>query len=533
SIRLAGKFKRAMAERVDLGIHRTFQNEPNNHTFRQGGSERKKDNFTRISSDTQIASDMAYHRLRHLGSPLESRFPSFKKDDAKGASELFDEKFGTVGGKFDNNSTGSNVATINSEYNVLERDFETKGNSCAIHDGCVNSLRSGSERTDNRVEDREHADVNVGIGCGQCPNRGTIKALQSRFGKLLRIGSLGGDAWKPTTPSKTCHLVHAHSRYTKEGSSIIKNQGSMSQVPVCEKTDGTASRCRDTSMLVDKFEDISRIATLLKFEILDEDPKELTYYITCIAKFYFDHIIIIGETNCGVIFLDCYGRVFLWDDENLLLWPLGNSPEEASKYTIKGKDRLGWFVKNGIVYDYIKKPQCVNLAYNILKYLEDDMVGDKEIPELGSCSECTTNILSLPIKALTILSCGHIFHRSCIEKQLLHTKPSTCPFTDCGKTVDIIMDPNSIRRGSQASSHSSGTSALTNLIGEKFVLNSPAIPEEGRQSVPMDVDPDVMEEGTGGFFDLYNTIINMEEQEEIAKRNVIKSYYNFGKALED
>ena len=49
----------------------------------------------------------------------------------------------------------------------------------------------------------------------------------------------------------------------------------------------------------------------------------------------------------------------MWDDENLLLWPLGNSPEGASKYTIKGKDRLGWFVKNGIVYDYIKKPQCV------------------------------------------------------------------------------------------------------------------------------------------------------------------------------
>jgi len=36
-----------------------------------------------------------------------------------------------------------------------------------------------------------------------------------------------------------------------------------------------------------------------------------------------------------------------------------------------------------------------------------------------------------------------------------------------------------------------------------------------------------------GNFDLYNTIINMEGQEEIAKRDLIKSYYNFGKALED
>ncbi|CAB4444484.1 unnamed protein product [Rhizophagus irregularis] len=29
-----------------------------------------------------------------------------------------------------------------------------------------------------------------------------------------------------------------------------------------------------------------------------------------------------------------------------------------------------------------------NIAYNILKYLEDDMVKNKEIPELGQCSEC-------------------------------------------------------------------------------------------------------------------------------------------------
>ncbi|PKY44184.1 hypothetical protein RhiirA4_541656 [Rhizophagus irregularis] len=110
-----------------------------------------------------------------------------------------------------------------------------------------------------------------------------------------------------------------------------------------------------------------------------------------------------------------------------------------------------------------------NLAYNILKYLEIDIVGDKEILELEPCSECTNNILALSLKALTILSCGHIFHRSCIEKQLLFIKPSACPFPDCGKTVEIVVNPNSTRRDSQ-SSQSSGISALTNLMGEKFNL---------------------------------------------------------------
>ncbi|GES96327.1 hypothetical protein GLOIN_2v1769762 [Rhizophagus clarus] len=230
-----------------------------------------------------------------------------------------------------------------------------------------------------------------------------------------------------------------------------------------------------------------------------------------------------------------------------------------------------------------------NFAYSILKYLEDDMVGDKEIPELESCSECTMNILSLPIKALTILSCGHIFHRSCIEKQLLHTKPSTCPSPDCKKNVNIIVDPS--------------------FISEKFVLNLPAIPaedpmesiedsaiprnqllcakclEEITADFPKDTgflsckhvvhydcignphkkcptcsgkdlimleklieelisetsqDPEIAKEGipplgsgSGTFFDLYNVIDVMEGQEEVAKWAVIKSYFNFGKALND
>jgi hypothetical protein len=243
-----------------------------------------------------------------------------------------------------------------------------KESSCAIHNGHINSLQYKNKKTGNRIKDRQHADVKVSIKCKECPNQKIIKELQSQFVKLLRIGFLENNIWKSTTPLKMCHLIHADSHYTEEKSSIIEHQGSIFQVPIYEKTNKTASRCSDTTILVDKFEDISCITPLFKFEILDSDPKELTYYITCIAEFHFDHIIIIGETNCGVIFLDCYGRVFLWDDENLLLWPLGNSLAEASKYTIKGKDRLGWFVKDGIIYEYIKKPQCM-YTKNLLIYI--------------------------------------------------------------------------------------------------------------------------------------------------------------------
>src|SRR5688572_13933465 len=73
-----------------------------------------------------------------------------------------------------------------------------------------------------------------------------------------------------------------------------------------------------------------------------------------------------------------------------------------------------------------------SFAYNILKNLEDNIVGDKEIPELDQCSECNNEVLTHPPKAFSILSCGHIFHRICIEKKLLLTMPNTCPFPDCG-----------------------------------------------------------------------------------------------------
>ncbi|EXX58291.1 hypothetical protein RirG_199380 [Rhizophagus irregularis DAOM 197198w] len=113
-----------------------------------------------------------------------------------------------------------------------------------------------------------------------------------------------------------------------------------------------------------------------------------------------------------------------------------------------------------------------NRGYNIPKNLDDGLVRDKEIPELEPCSECTNNILTFPPKSIYNIIMCHIFHRSCIEKQLLHTKPGACPFPNCGKNVDVIMDPNSTRRGSQ-SSQSSGISTISNLVNEKAFLTSP------------------------------------------------------------
>ena len=110
----------------------------------------------------------------------------------------------------------------------------------------------------------------------------------------------------------------------------------------------------------------------------------------------------------------------------------------------------------------------MKLAYNILKNFEDDIIRDKEIPGLDQCSECNNEVLTHPSKAFTILSCGHIFHRICIEKKLLLTMLNTCPFPDCGKNVDIIeLFPTT--------NQESPILALSNMMNERFILFSPII----------------------------------------------------------
>ncbi|UZO03550.1 uncharacterized protein OCT59_023957 [Rhizophagus irregularis] len=137
------------------------------------------------------------------------------------------------------------------------------------------------------------------------------------------------------------------------------------RVYVCNEKDASQRSCNVTSIsilvekiLVDKFKDKSRIAKFIDFEVLDTDPKELIYYISCVAEYGFDHIIIVEETDYGMIFLDCYGRVFQLDDESQFLWPLGDSPEEAQKYSTD-RGELAWFVENGVIHEYIRKPQYV------------------------------------------------------------------------------------------------------------------------------------------------------------------------------
>ncbi|CAG8695615.1 5802_t:CDS:1, partial [Ambispora leptoticha] len=114
-----------------------------------------------------------------------------------------------------------------------------------------------------------------------------------------------------------------------------------------------------------------------------------------------------------------------------------------------------------------------NLALNILKETNHITVQDINITELAPCSECDKKILSLNYEPFTILACGHIYHRYCIEKKILLTDSNVCP--SCNKSVEPAV---SVQKEYE-SSQSSGTSDLVNLLGKSNLgFDSPRNPPD-------------------------------------------------------
>ncbi|CAB4388517.1 unnamed protein product [Rhizophagus irregularis] len=350
-----------MAEKIDYGICGAFQKGRNNDSLRSYGEE---------SRTIQIQPGNHHHNLGCVESSLGLRTSAFEtsceKDDVRGTNKLYDKKPGIVGEKPNDNTAGSNSAPINSQRDIFPAPniIKPERNSDTMHVWCIDPLYTTSERSGSEVKGREHGGVEVCVECFGCHNQRKKEELQTQFGELCGIGAFRGDAWEFPTLEKTCRtcrFVHAYSRLAQEEGSVrIDSQSAMLQVHVYNRKDASQRSCNDTpiSTLVEKFKDKSRIADFIGFKVLDTDPKELMYYISCVAEYGFNHIIIVGETDYGMIFLDCYGRVFQLDDESQFLWPLGDSPEEAQKYSTDG-DELAWFVENGVVREYVRKPQYV------------------------------------------------------------------------------------------------------------------------------------------------------------------------------
>ncbi|CAG8726156.1 10540_t:CDS:1, partial [Gigaspora rosea] len=159
----------------------------------------------------------------------------------------------------------------------------------------------------------------------ECSNQEKIRELQSSLGKLFRDSTLDGSVWTKEHVQMPCYFVLPNNE-----SKIEHDSSSVCQVSVCAGLDIKTSH-NNSFIIVEQISesDGSCAATSLHLKLQTEDPKEnsmkeLQCYIKEIKQFGFNHIIIIGKRYCGMLFMDCFGRMFDWDSANDILWLLGD-----------------------------------------------------------------------------------------------------------------------------------------------------------------------------------------------------------------
>ncbi|GBB97556.1 hypothetical protein RclHR1_00300035 [Rhizophagus clarus] len=337
-----------MAETNDIELYSALQGSRRDDSFRP---HRKDDSLTQFSTSSD------YYDIRCLQRSLDLRASTLQQTNSGRTDQISRRKPGSLGQSNKKHATGREVASSNGERDILERNFEKKGEGCEIYLRCINPMLNTNECGVIDIKSEQYEDVEMGRGQG-FKQKGKTR-VQTQIGELLRIGVLGGMEWTTEFPSENCRFVHAHNQ--PQG---FNNEGSMFVMPACTRNDKEKSKYNDTHYtLVDTFKNKSqqhKIATSIGREDLidiESDPKKLDYYIASVAEFGFNHIIIIGEVDYGMLFLDCYGRVFLWEDMNQFIYPLANSLEEIPKRINEEKEKdLAWFVKDGIVYEYFMEP---------------------------------------------------------------------------------------------------------------------------------------------------------------------------------
>ncbi|CAG8697071.1 11926_t:CDS:1 [Funneliformis mosseae] len=77
--------------------------------------------------------------------------------------------------------------------------------------------------------------------------------------------------------------------------------------------------------------DRKRVAKSLNCNFEGGDPSTFIFYMTPVKEYGFDHIILIGEQYAGILFLDCYGRVFEWGSMCNVLRVIGDFWSEVKK----------------------------------------------------------------------------------------------------------------------------------------------------------------------------------------------------------
>jgi hypothetical protein len=168
----------------------------------------------------------------------------------------------------------------------------------------------------NNVQDKHNA--NTGMVHSQCcTNRGGTRRLPSSLGQLHQIGSLEGLTWTKNNPTKPCNYVLPDNQFDRSEINEKEENAFVYQVSKADACNEPQEDSNDPLILVEKISngnDRLRVANSVGISILNKYPlEEYIDSIQQIKRYGFNHIIIIGECIYGILFIDCYSRLFRWD----------------------------------------------------------------------------------------------------------------------------------------------------------------------------------------------------------------------------
>ncbi|CAG8678059.1 3305_t:CDS:2 [Gigaspora margarita] len=195
------------------------------------------------------------------------------------------------------------------------------------------------------------------------------------------------------------------------------------------------------------------------------------------------------------------------------------------------------------------------LALNVLKNSSPEKIAsDINIPELDPCSLCNQELFLYEIKKpITLLTCGHLYHHNCI-KSSIKISPK-CLKPGCMEEIESVvetpgsqdidlMEMSSMIFKSPLFTQSNTSKKCTN--DPKLFPDKPSnkkVKQIKKESLTLKKlieelstepsTPQVLvtkKKNANNFVDLYT---HAETENEIINREVITSYYLFGKALED
>ncbi|RHZ89756.1 hypothetical protein Glove_11g78 [Diversispora epigaea] len=345
-----------MDEKSHNGIHRPLQISGNSNPIRHDGKDGKSASLSANLGDYSMGRHMSIMGIPHKSTP---------KDKLPGSDCIFGENVETSC-RQDHRNREHACSPNHSKPHIFGSREDSK-----IFLWGINSLRDSRNETNERTDIRNQQ-TSSGDEIGndakivfECSNYKKIKEMQSSLGQLFRDSTLDGSVWTEETVETPCYLVHPNNEPK------IKHDSS-SVCPVSVGTGFDKKTCNNSPIIVEKISesDSCRVATSLCLDLQTEDPqenttKELQCYIAEVKQFGFNHIIIIGKRYCGMLFMDCFGRVFDWDSDGHALWFLGDYFEIISKEeSEKNYDyRIAWDVLDDGTVFVLHKRMCIYFSH--------------------------------------------------------------------------------------------------------------------------------------------------------------------------